>query len=555
MTHILVLVFALLASSALQAKDDVVPLEYLNTLVSESTTYDPPSGIACFPVEAMFEEPELFDVCLEHIPSEGIFQLKNATHLAQSVTNIAVFNTNNDNILLLPRVRINGNGVYVNVRLKFDPDHNQFFLLGVEKFLTPETESNEFNNPATETLKATLSSVEQSVATGIQDFSTSQTITDYAKANNLDRNVKATKTGTVTCPSKYSVGNGLGESFLHIFNNTCYSCPENYNRTIDPNVEGSGACADTNIYAAATIHNRATGLIGTDCPSGQFWNIGDGFCYSCPASYNRTVFAVDSPQACERSPLYTAATKRGAPGCQEGSFQHFLSNSCYSCPENYNRSTSINLAGDLENDPNACELNTEGLFLASHLEEAQRLLQENAELINKAIEILNNFKQLGYQNEIKNAYNANRPLQNHVMQDTGMSELRGSNNIWPWLRSFSISLGADASYYRGANGSVGINIDQTDGPGTPPSKPFLTVGLSLGPSIGLDGELGFSYWGVDYDKIGGPSHGVALQATAGVGGSVVFWWNPDDGSFLGFTVSVEGGGSVGAEYDLAYTFQ
>ena len=223
MTNILILVFALLASSTLQAKDDVVPLEYLNTLVSESTTYDPTSGVTCFPVEAMFEEPKLFDVCLEHIPSESIFQLKNATHLAQSVTNIAVFNKNNDNILLLPRVRINGEGVYVNVRLKFDPDHNQFFLLGVEKFLTSEAESNEFNNPATETLKATLSSGEQPVATGIQNFSTSQTITDYAKANNLDRNVKATKTGTVTCPSKYPSGRGLGESFLHIFNSTCYS--------------------------------------------------------------------------------------------------------------------------------------------------------------------------------------------------------------------------------------------------------------------------------------------------------------------------------------------
>ena len=63
MTNILILVFALLASSTLQAKDDVVPLEYLNTLVSESTTYDPTSGVTCFPVEAMFEEPKLFDVC------------------------------------------------------------------------------------------------------------------------------------------------------------------------------------------------------------------------------------------------------------------------------------------------------------------------------------------------------------------------------------------------------------------------------------------------------------------------------------------------------------
>lgn len=50
-------------------------------------------------------------------------------------------------------------------------------------------------------------------------------------------------------------------------------------------------------FAKATRHNKATGVIKTDCPAGQFWDP-DGNCYSCPTDYTRTLFPVTHDRAC-----------------------------------------------------------------------------------------------------------------------------------------------------------------------------------------------------------------------------------------------------------------
>jgi len=51
-------------------------------------------------------------------------------------------------------------------------------------------------------------------------------------------------------------------------------------------------------FAKATRHAKATGPISTDCPSGQFWDPKDGFCYSCPNEFTRTLYPVDHARAC-----------------------------------------------------------------------------------------------------------------------------------------------------------------------------------------------------------------------------------------------------------------
>jgi hypothetical protein len=48
----------------------------------------------------------------------------------------------------------------------------------------------------------------------------------------------------------------------------------------------------------ATRHNRSKGL---DCPKNQFWDP-NGYCYSCPQDYTRTLYSVKSQKACVDKP-------------------------------------------------------------------------------------------------------------------------------------------------------------------------------------------------------------------------------------------------------------
>ena len=47
----------------------------------------------------------------------------------------------------------------------------------------------------------------------------------------------------------------------------------------------------------ATRHAKGTGTFGTDCQSGQFWDP-NGYCYSCPQGFTRTLEPVDGSRAC-----------------------------------------------------------------------------------------------------------------------------------------------------------------------------------------------------------------------------------------------------------------
>ena len=51
-------------------------------------------------------------------------------------------------------------------------------------------------------------------------------------------------------------------------------------------------------YLKAARYKKARGLIGTDCPKGQFWDAIDGFCYSCPNTTNRSTHPINSDKAC-----------------------------------------------------------------------------------------------------------------------------------------------------------------------------------------------------------------------------------------------------------------
>ncbi|WP_370292635.1 tectonin domain-containing protein [Thalassolituus sp.] len=121
----------------------------------------------------------------------------------------------------------------------------------------------------------------------------------------------------------------------------CWSCPSGFNRSAAP-VEWADACVKPaeEKFKRISRHGRATGLLGTDCPSGQFWDPKDGHCYSCPGGYNRTGYAVDHARACSQvvQAQQSKATLTGQAKCQVGEiFDIRNGGECWTCPQSADR--------------------------------------------------------------------------------------------------------------------------------------------------------------------------------------------------------------------------
>jgi hypothetical protein len=89
----------------------------------------------------------------------------------------------------------------------------------------------------------------------------------------------------------------------------------------------------------ATRYSKATGFIGTDCPSGQFWDASDGYCYACPGG-RRTANAVSRSDSCAATinEAWDKATVVSAGTCQKGEiFDLNGGGECWRCPESWDR--------------------------------------------------------------------------------------------------------------------------------------------------------------------------------------------------------------------------
>ena len=156
---------------------------------------------------------------------------------------------------------------------------------------------------------------------------------------------KATYQGKV-CPK--------GSFFDPTRDGECWSCPSGYKRSVAP-VEWADACvkAAKENFKKINRYGRATGLLGTDCPSGKFWDAVDGHCYSCPSGYSRTGNSVKSSKACMRvtKAQQSKATLKGKAVCKTGEILDIRNNGeCWTCPTNYDRTVSP------INGKNACEI-------------------------------------------------------------------------------------------------------------------------------------------------------------------------------------------------------
>lgn len=148
------------------------------------------------------------------------------------------------------------------------------------------------------------------------------------------------------------VGCGPGTFYDPIDGGTCWTCPFDYKRTVF-SVKSDKACerAAYERFSKATRHARGSGLLGTDCAGGQFWDP-NGYCYSCPEGYNRTTYPVTSDKACSKRVHadYTAASPAAAAKkCEGDSFLDIGTKECWTCPPGYKR-TVFSVTGD-----KACE--------------------------------------------------------------------------------------------------------------------------------------------------------------------------------------------------------
>lgn len=162
--------------------------------------------------------------------------------------------------------------------------------------------------------------------------------------------------GNFTCESKYpGTKSDIGTG-------QCWSCPSSHpNRTVF-GVNSNQACekrAGIN-WSTATDRGRGTGLLRTDCPKGAFWDP-NGRCYSCPGGYNRSLeYGVTSARACYKRYGATrrSASIKGNQGCAADAFRNGLSDNCFKCPAGTYR--NANIGSDLSKI-NACtRCGTEG---------------------------------------------------------------------------------------------------------------------------------------------------------------------------------------------------
>lgn len=135
------------------------------------------------------------------------------------------------------------------------------------------------------------------------------------------------------CPS--------GQFFDLIEGGTCWTCPAGTGRTIFA-VNTDKACEKvaTTDFKRVNEHGKGTGWFSTDCPSGQFWDIADGNCHSCPSGYSMQVLEhVHGDHKCARGipATFSKATRIGPPCGATNLWDPRNGGECWSCPTGFNR--------------------------------------------------------------------------------------------------------------------------------------------------------------------------------------------------------------------------
>jgi len=140
-----------------------------------------------------------------------------------------------------------------------------------------------------------------------------------------------------------------GAFFDPIDGGSCWRCPGESRRTVF-HVQSRDACEVPahEKFSSAKRHGRGKGLLRTDCARGQFWDP-NGYCWTCPSGYHRTAHPVTSGKACADRVGATRshAQAAGSLACPAGSFFDLIDGgTCWRCPGGYSRTLSHVKAGD-----------------------------------------------------------------------------------------------------------------------------------------------------------------------------------------------------------------
>jgi hypothetical protein len=136
-----------------------------------------------------------------------------------------------------------------------------------------------------------------------------------------------------------------GQFFDIIKGGTCWSCPAGTGRTLIFPVDGEKACEKvaSQDFRRAVERGKGKGWFGTDCPSGQFWDIVDGNCHSCPDGYAMQVLEhVHGDRKCAKGiPAAFSRAQSFGPPCGAGKlWDPRNGGECWSCPDDFARTVA-----------------------------------------------------------------------------------------------------------------------------------------------------------------------------------------------------------------------
>ena len=141
---------------------------------------------------------------------------------------------------------------------------------------------------------------------------------------------RATGPGTPSCPAGWALDSVRGE---------CHRCEQGYVRMpVAPDFMGC-------VRPLTWVHSRpkkeayGKGLLGTDCPAGQFLHW-DRRCYSCPPGAIRTDKSIDSPMGCARPVPPAADPLQVRSACPPRAFYDIGRRDCWSCRPNWIRTAA-----------------------------------------------------------------------------------------------------------------------------------------------------------------------------------------------------------------------
>jgi hypothetical protein len=135
-----------------------------------------------------------------------------------------------------------------------------------------------------------------------------------------------------------------GQFFDLIQGGTCWTCPQGHGRTVFA-VDTDKACEKVAAqdFRRAVERGKGRGFFGTDCDAGQFWDIVDGNCHSCPDGYAMQVLEhVHGARKCAKGiPAAFAKATRIGPPCGAGKlWDPRNGGECWSCPDDFVRTVA-----------------------------------------------------------------------------------------------------------------------------------------------------------------------------------------------------------------------